>query len=139
MSASISAELRSQVYDRDEGRCAYCQTPEQLTIVTFEVDHIVPISAGGETTLDNLCLACPACNRNKGARQIAPDPETGKLVPLFNPRQQVWSSHFKWSEDAVRIIGRTPIGRATVEALRMNRPQMIRLRTIWKKLGYWPG
>ncbi|MFQ5856277.1 MAG: HNH endonuclease [Anaerolineae bacterium] len=37
----------------------------------------MPASADGETTLDNLCLACLACNRYKGARQSAPDPETG--------------------------------------------------------------
>jgi hypothetical protein len=138
MSTTISAELRSQVHHRDENRCAYCQTPEHFTVTTFEVDHIVPASAGGETVLDNLCLACPACNRHKGARQSAPDPETGQLVSLYHPRQETWSSHFKWSEDQTQIVGLTPTGRATVEALHMNRPQMVRLRGIWKKMGYWP-
>ena len=32
----------------------------------LEVEHILPMIAGGETTEDNLCLACPRCNRYKG-------------------------------------------------------------------------
>lgn len=135
MGSIVPAQLRSQVRRQDEERCAYCQTPEELTVTTFEIDHIVPASAGGETTLDNLCLACPACNRHKGARQSAPDPETGRIVPLYHPRQQKWSAHFAWSEDVTQIVGLTPTGRATVETLTMNRPQMVRLRGLWAKMG----
>jgi 5-methylcytosine-specific restriction endonuclease McrA len=87
MGPSISATLRSDVRHRDENRCAYCQTPEEFSITSFEIDHIVPASAGGETALDNLCLACPSCNRYKGARQAAPDPETANTAPLYHPRQ----------------------------------------------------
>ena len=138
MSSTVSAQLRLQAHARAEGRCEYCQTPEELTVTTFEVDHIVPLSAGGATVLDNLCLACPACNRHKAARQSAPDPETGQSVPLYHPRQQEWSVHFAWSEDATQIMGLTPTGRATVEALQMNRPRMVRLRNLWMKMGRRP-
>lgn len=41
---------------------AYCRTPEALTVTTFEFEHIIPLSAGGQTVFDNLCLACP-CNK----------------------------------------------------------------------------
>ncbi len=133
MTPAIPAELRAQVHQRDRGRCAYCRTPEALTITAFEIDHIVPLSAGGQTTLDNLCLTCPACNRFKAARQTATDPDTGRLVPLFHPRRDQWTAHFTWSDDRQRIIGLTPTGRATVEALRMNRAQMVNLRRIWEK------
>jgi hypothetical protein len=136
MSTFISAELRAQVRERDNNRCVYCQTPEELTVTTFEVDHIVPTSAGGETVLDNLCLACPACNRYKSNRQSGPDPETGQVVSIYHPRQQEWSDHFAWNEDQSQIIGLTPTGRATIEILRMNRSQMARLRGLWIKMGY---
>lgn len=63
MTSTVSAQLRLRVHARAEERCEYCQTPEELTVTTFELDHIVPLSAGGVTVLDNLCLACPACNR----------------------------------------------------------------------------
>lgn len=138
MTSTVSAQLRLRVHARAEERCEYCQTPEELTVTTFEVDHIVPLSAGGVTVLDNLCLACPACNRHKAARQSAPDPETGQSVPLYHPQQQEWSVHFAWSENATQIVGLTPTGRATVEALQMNRPQMVRLRSLWMKMGRHP-
>jgi 5-methylcytosine-specific restriction endonuclease McrA len=83
MNAHISITLRRKVRKSARGRCAYCRTPEELTVTTFEIDHIVPTSAGGATVLENLCLSCPACNRRKSARQSAPDPETGQPVPLF--------------------------------------------------------
>jgi hypothetical protein len=138
MSPTVSAQLHLQVHTRAEGRCEYCQTPEELTVTTFELDHIVPLSAGGATALDNLCLACPACNRYKAARQSMPDPETGQSVPLYHPWQQEWSMHFTWSKDATQIVGLTPTGRATVEALQINRPRMVRLRGLWMKIGRHP-
>jgi 5-methylcytosine-specific restriction endonuclease McrA len=31
------------------------------------LDHVVPASLGGHATLENLRLACPKCNRDRGA------------------------------------------------------------------------
>jgi len=138
MSAYVPATLRRRVCETAGDRCAYCHTPEKLTVTTFEVDHIVPTSAGGATILENLCLSCPTCNRRKSVRQSAPDSETDQRVPLFHPRQQDWATHFAWSEDAKRIVGLTPTGRATVEALQMNRPRMVRLRRLWLRMGKHP-
>jgi hypothetical protein len=134
MTPAVGFALRAQVRQLDGARCAYCQTPEALTITTFEIDHIIPVSAGGATTLGNLCLTCPACNRFKSARQTAIDPDTARVVPLYHPRRDEWSVHFAWSNDRQRILGITPSGRATVEALRMNRPQLVNLRRIWAKM-----
>ena len=131
----IPAALRARVHEIDNDLCAYCHTPEALTVTTFEIDHIVPVSQGGETSLDNLCLSCPSCNRHKGARRAVSDPQTGESVPLYHPRDQVWSEHFAWSDDGTRLEGSTPVGRATVEALHINRPQMTRLRELWIKMG----
>ena len=44
------------------------QTAESLTVTTFEIEHIIPRSKGGETAFENLCLACPTCNRYKSDR-----------------------------------------------------------------------
>jgi len=138
MNAYIPATLRRQVREMSAGRCAYCHTPEELTVTTFEVDHVVPISAGGATILENLCLSCPTCNRRKSVRQSLLDPETGQTTPLFHPQQQGWMTHFAWSEDATHIIGLTPTGRATVETLQMNRPRMVHLRRLWLRMGKHP-
>jgi len=47
-------------------------------------------------------------------------------TPLFNPRTQVWSEHFRWEGE--RVVALTATGRATIDALRMNRPMMIAIR-----------
>ena len=138
MGTVISANLRARVRALDQERCAYCQSPEELTVTSFEVDHIVPVSAEGETTLDNLCLACPSCNRHKAARQSAPDPETGQDTPLYHPRRDTWPAHFEWNTETLEMIGRTPTGRATLTALRLNRPALVYLRRLWVKLSLFP-
>ena len=92
--AFISPALRQTVAERSGCRCSYCQTAESITGALFTVDHIVPESLGGHTTLDNLCLACWSCNLIKGDRIVATDPETGATVRLFNPNTQEWHEHF---------------------------------------------
>jgi hypothetical protein len=106
--------------------------------VITEVDHIVPVARGGETTLDNLCLTCESCNRFKRDYQTAFDPETGEVVGLFHPRIQNWFEHFAWSDDYLTIVGLTDIGRATVSQFKMNRKRVIRARTIWLLAGWTP-
>ncbi|HET7499921.1 MAG TPA: HNH endonuclease signature motif containing protein [Kofleriaceae bacterium] len=77
------------------------------------IDHIVPESLGGPTEEANLWLACPLCNAHKGVRITVLDANTGEIVRMFNPRQQTWVEHFEWTLEGDRIVGRTPIGRAT--------------------------
>jgi hypothetical protein len=138
MSAYISVELQRQIRDRFANCCAYCRTAEALTVTTFEFEHITPRSAGGESMLENLCLSCPSCNRYKAQRQTASDPLTEEMVSLFHPQLEIWIDHFAWNEDATEIIGLTAIGRATILTLKMNRPQMIRVRQMWGKMGEHP-
>jgi len=134
----IPARLRRQVVMAAQGRCAYCRSSEALMGVTFEIDHILPEAAGGETTADNLCLCCPVCNRHKADRLTAHDSSTSQEVLLFHPNHQVWSEHFTWSEDGSHVVGLTAAGRATVEALHMNRSQMAELRRYWAETGRHP-
>lgn len=86
--------------------------------------------------MDNLALACVSCSLRKAARTEAIDPESGATVPLFNPRDQVWEQHFRWA--GVTVAGRTATGRATVEALAMNRPILEAIRTEEQRLGLHP-
>lgn len=68
--------------------------------------------------MENSCLACAHCNSAKGPNAAGYDPETDNLVPLFNPRQDVWAEHFVW--DGPLLIGLSPIGRATIDVLNIN-------------------
>ena len=138
MSAYVPAALRRQIREHFKDCCAYCLSAERLTVVTFEIEHITPQVAGGETHFENLCLACPSCNRHKATRQRAIDPETGQEVALYHPQRGIWVEHFAWLENGAVLEGLTPEGRATIHALEMNRTQLVRVRRLWIKLGEHP-
>ncbi|HET6383498.1 MAG TPA: HNH endonuclease [Armatimonadota bacterium] len=123
--------------ERARGLCEYCRTPAAFSAQPFEADHILPSVKGGPTVLNNLAYSC-GCNRYKSDRTHAPDPLTGRSVELFHPRQHVWKRHFRWSEDGTLILGRTAIGRSTVELLRMNRLALVNLRRLLILAGKHP-
>jgi hypothetical protein len=104
----------------------------------MEIDHLIPLSLGGLTVAENLWLACSLCNDHKGDRIAALDPLTGEIVRLFNPRYQVWREHFAWTAEGDRIVGLTPTGRATVVALNLNRPSLVKSRQAWVSVGGHP-
>jgi len=107
------------VEERAGQRCEYCRMHQALQGATFHVEHVIPRSQGGYSEPDNLAWACPSCNLHKSDRTEVQDPDSNLLVPLFNPRRDQWSQHFRW--EGYRLIGKTPIGRATVFALDLNR------------------
>jgi hypothetical protein len=111
MAVRISAELQTAVVLRARSRCEYCRLDEWLSGIPCEIDHVVPVAVDGETALDNLALACSPCNRHKAKRTQATDPVSGKVVPLYHPRQHLWREHFAWSDDGTQIVGLTEIGR----------------------------
>lgn len=90
----IPAALRRWVIQRANNRCEYCGISQIGQVATFHIDHVIPVVAGGETTTENLALACVSCSLRKGARQQLEDSETGEVVYIFNPRQQRWNTHF---------------------------------------------
>ena len=134
----IPKALRRRVTEQAKHRCGYCLTAEYVVGMPMEIDHILPESLGGLTEAENLWLACSLCNDHKGDRIAALDPETGEIVRLYNPRFQDWHEHFTWNETSDRIIGLTRIGRATVIALNLNRPSLIRARQLWSIAGWHP-
>jgi hypothetical protein len=130
--------MQAQVRDRARALCEYCHTAEQWQYVPFTVDHIVPLAQGGTTILENLALACFHCNRRKSIQMTAQDPQSGVDVPLFNPRRHVWSEHFVWSVDGLLLLGLTPIGRATITALALNRERIVAIRAADIAVGRHP-
>jgi len=134
----ISAQLRHQIREDAGNRCGYCRASEILLATELVIDHILPESADGPTTRDNLWLVCTRCNQFKGSKTHATDPETGKVTALFNPRTQIWKEHLAWSRDGTRIIGLTACGRVTVKALHLNRELAILARRRWVSVGWHP-
>jgi hypothetical protein len=134
----IPKALRARVAAQARHRCGYWLTTEAIVGTPMELDHLIPESLGGLTEQDNLWLACSLCNDAKGYRIAFEDPGSGEVVRLFNPRHQDWHVHFRWSEDGCLIIGLTPIGRATVVALHLNRSTLVLARRAWATVGWHP-
>jgi len=104
----------------------------------LEIEHIIPIAAGGTDDEENLWLSCRLCNNAKGAKTHGYDINTRWRVRLFNPRRQKWCRHFRWSHDGTQIIGITPCGRATVSALNLNNEIARVVRGNWVTAGWHP-
>ncbi|MBI3946676.1 MAG: HNH endonuclease [Armatimonadetes bacterium] len=136
-SRHIRADLQRLVVRRAGGRCKYCGMAQEGQEAAFHVDHVIPVALHGPTEPANLALVCVSCSLRKGARRRAWDPDTRELVPLYNPRRARWGEHFTYSGG--HIVGRTPIGRATAQALEMNRPTAVAIRREQSQLGWrWP-
>ncbi|MEZ4295962.1 MAG: HNH endonuclease signature motif containing protein [Polyangiaceae bacterium] len=134
----IPRALREQVSADAGRRCGYCLTAAAIIGAPLEIDHLIPEALGGLTVRENLWLACSLCNDHKGARIAAVDPQTGETVRLFDPRRQVWREHFSWSEAGDIIVGKTPAGRATIAAVRLNRAELVEARRGWVIAGWHP-
>jgi hypothetical protein len=127
MSSYIPVALRRLVYERANGCCKYCFTPEIAAFATHEVDHIIAEKHGGRTQEDNLALSCTLCNKHKGTDLASSDPVTGEITPLYHPQDR-WSDHFCLS--GAEFLPLTSIGRVTVRILQLNRRDRIQERQL---------
>jgi hypothetical protein len=134
----VPLSLRRQVAERARYRCEYCLTQQRLTGIKLTIDHIIPESLGGATDFDNLCQACWDCNQIKGNRIEGFDPESGVRIRLFNPVRQNWYDHFRWEKGGLWIVGLTPVGRATISMLKLNRFALVEARGFWIRAGWHP-
>jgi hypothetical protein len=131
----VNQRLRQQIRLRAKERCEYCLYPQDETAISHQIDHVIAKQHGGTDDMDNLCLCCAICNRYKGPNLSSVDPETQEIIPLFNPRKQVWTQHFKL--DGESIAGLTSEGRATVFLLQFNAEERLLERQLLIALGYF--
>jgi HNH endonuclease len=134
----VNIKTRASITKRANGCCEYCQSQEKYSPDPFSVEHIFPLSKGGSHTTDNLALACQGCNNHKYTATEATDLATGQSVSLFHPREDGWLEHFAWNEDASLLVGLTPVGRATLERLQLNRVGVVNLRRVLFSLHLHP-
>jgi len=132
----IPAALRAAVRHRAGGRCEYCRMPEAGAFFAHEADHVIATQHRGQTELANLALACLQCNRFKGPNLASVDPETNRIVSLFNPRTDSWSERFR-AQDG-RIIPLTPVARATAALLHFDDPDREEARHKLSQAGHYP-
>lgn len=104
----IDDVTRQQVRQHAKYLCEYCHSPERISTTRFTVDHIIPRSLGGLDELGNLALVCRRCNERRYNFIAGFDPVTKTVVPLFNPRQQLWLEHFIWTADGKKLLALLP-------------------------------
>jgi hypothetical protein len=109
---------RRLVWQRAKGCCEYCQLSQEHSVLPHGVDHIRAKKHRGPHNMENTCIACAHCNAAKSSNVAGYDPETDDLVPLFNPRDDMWNDHFFW--EGALLLGKTPVGRATIDVLSIN-------------------
>jgi hypothetical protein len=136
---ATAESFRSLVVARAGGACEYCRLLELATGVTFHVEHVVPRSQRGKTTMANLALSCPGCNLAKGDRTAGKD-HNGQIQSLFNPRKYEpaslgWHLNFAFDHRTGLILPRTPVGEATVVTLQINSPPRLFARGLQIRAG----
>ncbi len=132
----FSVEIKRLVRERAQHACEYCRCLAAFSPDPFVIEHIIPLSRKGTNKPNNLAFACYGCNNFKLIAVSAYDPVSRKRVRLFHPRRDGWGDHFTWAdEDHSVIIGLTPIGRATVNRLKLNREGAVNLRRALRQLG----
>ena len=104
----LTLQIKQKVRLRAKNCCEYCYSQEKFATYSFSVEHINPLSKGGNNNLDNLALSCQGCNNYKYNKTKGKDPVSGAIIALYNPRHQNWQEHFNWNQDYTLIIGLTP-------------------------------
>jgi hypothetical protein len=134
----VSGRVKQAVARRAQNCCEYCLSQARFSPDPLSVEHIVPRTGGGADDPSNLALSCQGCNNRKYTSTTAVDPVTGETVTLYHPRDHVWQEHFSWSPDFSLILAVSAIGRATVQALDLNREPVVNLRRVLRQVGEHP-
>ena len=137
MSEYVPAQLRRLVRVRARGCCEYCLLHEDDCFVPHEPDHVIAVKHGGQTDEQNLAWTCFVCNRAKGSDIASIDDKTGEIVRLYSPRKDLWAENFELSQDGL-FQALTSVARATVNLLRINRPEQVELRVTLMRANAYP-
>lgn len=102
---AISKTLRFEVFKRDSFTCQYCGS--MAPDVVLEVDHIDPVSSGGDNGIMNLVTSCHDCNRGKGAKKLSDDQVVKKqqeqLKELNEKREQL-RMMLEWKNELSNLV-----------------------------------
>ena len=118
MSRYISENIRSFVAKRAENCCEYCKITEDISLYTFQIDHIISLKHGGKTVVENLAYSCFLCNNSKGSDVGTVFQPDMNFIRLFNPRIDIWDEHFTY-EDCI-FHAKSLISEATIKVLKLN-------------------
>ena len=128
MNRFIPDKLRTLVGERAKNQCEYCRIHQDFLVFSCQIDHIISLKHGGETTADNLAFSCLTCNQNKGSDVGTFLKSNQKIVRFYNPRRDKWKLHFYFNEGF--ILPKTTVGEATVKIFQFNTPDRVMRRNL---------
>lgn len=85
MNSRIKRYIKQQLYERQNGRCAYCGEKKRIRLMT--IDHIVPLAHGGTDKIKNLQCTCKKCNYLKG--EMIPSEFTAFISRMLNNSMEI--------------------------------------------------
>lgn len=100
----ISKKIRFEVFKRDSFKCQYCGS--SAPDVILHVDHIEPISKGGDNSILNLITSCDSCNLGKSDRSLSDDSAVIKQkeqLNELNKRREQLQMMMKWRQEIKSI------------------------------------
>lgn len=101
---NISKKIRFEIFKRDSFTCQYCG--EKAPNVVLEVDHILPVSKGGDNNEINLITSCHSCNNGKRdillSDRTTIEKQREKLESAQEKRNQL-SMMAEWREELANI------------------------------------
>ena len=100
----ISKSTRFEVFKRDSFTCQYCG--KSATDVVLEVDHINPVSKGGDNDISNLITACFDCNRGKRDKKLTENQAIKKQkeeLDKLNQRREQLEMMAQWRAELIDI------------------------------------
>ena len=124
------------VAERASYCCEYCLLHEEDAYSPHQIDHIISRKHGGLSEPENLAYACIRCNAWKGSDLGSIHQTTGRLVPLFHPRRQQWSDHFRLAGALIEPL--TDQGIVTARLLKLNLAKRVIERRLLIALDRYP-
>ncbi len=121
----VPRRTRFEVFKRDSFKCQYCgkAAPE----VVLHLDHINPVSQGGDNDLTNLITSCAACNMGKGAVPLsdtaAAERSRAQLEELQDRREQI-EMMAEW-RDLLRGIDDLAVDKAVAMLYEVNSERVL--------------
>ena len=102
---NLSKSVRFEVFKRDSFKCQYCG--KSAPDVVLEVDHIIPVSKGGDNDISNLITACFDCNRGKRDKKLT-DKQSIKLqkeeLDKLNARREQLEMIAEWRKELSNLM-----------------------------------
>lgn len=138
----LSKKTRFEIFKRDKFTCQYCGSHPPKVIL--EVDHIVAVVAGGDSTDGNLITSCFDCNRGKAARDLKVIPqslrERAKLIAESEAQllgyQEIMEARRQRIEDEMWRVAETIEPGSPSRG--MSRDWTTSIKNFIEKLGLYP-